>query len=361
MVASPQAELFSFYEDFWSGDGPFPLIFAAPHLAKGQNYIEHDLVSQHACVDVLLAESLLEADRNRGFLGDGIPSIRADLGTTLLPSSLNLRIEVQANLHPWLCDHLSAEEYAKASLETWELSGEIPLATSFYRGLRGTDEHLPQPYLPDTQGIFDLSHLVIGTDLFLDLVDRGELIHRVQSKSLELFLKATRYFKNLLGESPGSMLHGHGMPGGVWFPDTGARISEDSCTLISDEMIDEYCLPYIRKAAEPFSRLFMHFCGRHEGFLHTICELEEVSTVNLGNPEMYDLEELLRLCGRSGTVYFGHLPQEADDDAGAHLERIAAQAKRYDARVILVLPEAPESAAERTALLKLWHNQTRPN
>jgi hypothetical protein len=75
---------------------------------------------------------------------------------------------------------------------------------------------------------------------------------------------------------------------------------------------------------------------------------------------MYDLDELFLRCGRSGTVYFGHLPQEAEDDAAAHLERIAAQAKRYDARVILVLPEAPESQEERAALLHLWHRLTKP-
>lgn len=353
-------EQYRLHEEFWTGDGPFPLIFAAPHLAKGKNYIKHDLLAQHGSTELLLAEALLEAERNRGLLGDGIPAVRADLGTTLLPSGLGLPIDLGSNQHPWLTDHLSAEELAGVSLEEWATKGEIPLATEFYRAITSSESAALRPYVPDTQGIFDLSHLCIGTDLFLAMADDPALIHRVQTRSLELFLKATHYFKSMIGEAPESMLHGHGMPGGVWFPDTGARISEDSCTLISDEMIEEYCLPYIRKAAEPFSRLFMHFCGFHEGFLHSVCELEEVSTVNLGNPEMYDLDELFRLCGRSGTVYFGHLPQEAGDDAAAHLERIAAQAKRYDARVILVLPEAPESQEERAALLHRWHRLTQP-
>lgn len=351
---------YRFFQEFWNGTGPFPLIFASPHLAKGQNYIEHNLVSQHSSVDALLAESLLEADRNRGLLGDGIPTIRADLGTTLLPSGLGLPIQVGPNQHPWLTDHFSAADYAQASLTAWETTGEIPLATEFYRAVTSSESAALRPYVPDTQGVFDLSHLCIGTNLFLAMADDPALIHRIQTKSLELFMKATRYFKNLIGEAPGSMLHGHGMPGGVWFPDTGARISEDSCTLISDEMIEVFALPYIRKAAEPFRRLFMHFCGRHEGFLHSVCGTEEISTINLGNPEMYDLDALLRLCGRSDTVYFGHLPQKAGDDAAAHLERIAAQAKQYDARVILVLPEAPESQEERAALLQLWHRLTQP-
>ena len=350
---------FAIFEEFWAGTGPSPLIFAAPHLAKGKTYFQHTLVEQHASSETLLKEALLEAERNRNLLGDGIPTIRADLGTTLLPSGLGLSIDLLPNQHPWMIDHLSAEEYADRGLEIWEQSGEIPLATAFYQQLRTTEGVLPHPYLPDTQGIFDLSHLIVGNDLFLILVDDPDLVHSVQLKSIELYLRATRYFKQLIGEKSQSMLHGHGMPGGVWFPDTGTRISEDSATLISEVMINEFVLPYMKKAVAPFGRGFLHFCGRHEGFLAAATALEEISTINLGNPESYDLDELFRICGETDTVYFGHLPVKEGDDAVAHLERTATRARKSRTRVILILPDIPADDQTRGSLQRRWQELTR--
>ena len=111
MMRARKESDFRFFEDFWAGTGPFPIIFAAPHLAKGKNYIEHTLVEQHSDPEILLKEALSEASYNHDRLGDGIPTIRADLGTTLLPSGLGLPIGLSPNQHPWLTDHFSLQDY----------------------------------------------------------------------------------------------------------------------------------------------------------------------------------------------------------------------------------------------------------
>ena len=182
----------------------------------------------------------------------------------------------------------------------------------------------------------------------------------VQESSLSLFLSSTRLFKDLLGEARGSMLHGHGMPIGVWFPDTGARISEDSATLISEEMIRETCLPFIERAAKPFGRLFMHYCGYHPGFLRMLCDMPWISTLNLGNPEMYDLQEVFSLCGRSRTAYFGHLPLLDGEDGESYLERLADLCGRSQTRLILVSDYSPGGNTEKSALVRRWHRLTAP-
>ena len=136
---------------------------------------------------------------------------------------------------------------------------------------------------------------------------------------------------------------------------TGARISEDSATLISDDMIREVCLPFIERAAKPFGRLFVHYCGHHPGFLQMLCQMKEISTLNLGNPEMYDLEELFSLCGRSATVYFGHLPLLEGEDGPSYLERLADLCRRHRTRLILVSEIHPQRNEEKAELVKRWH------
>ncbi|MBA7576149.1 hypothetical protein ES708_17986 [subsurface metagenome] len=124
-------------------------------------------------------------------------------------------------------------------------------------------------------------------------------------------------------------------------------------------MIREFCLPFIERAAKPFGRLFMHYCGHHPGFLQILCQMEEISTLNLGNPEMYDLEELFSLCGRSGTVYFGHLPLLEGEDGQSYLDRLADLSRRHQSRLILVSEVHPQGSEEKYALVKRWHSLTR--
>jgi hypothetical protein len=357
---------FDFYEEFWKGAGPCPILFTEPHLARGRPYIRHDLVEQHGDAEKHLEERLLEIEPHLELIDDGIPTLRSDLGTTLLPSGLGLPIEVQPVLHPWLARHLSPGQYERTEIPARPedlLRNEIDFSQAVYRlFLRRREEGaIPaavHPYAPDTQGIFDLSHLIVGTELLYLLSDREEQVLALQEQSLRLFLAATGLFKELLGERSGSMVHGHGMPIGAWFPDTGARISEDSATLISEDMIRTFCLPFIRRAAQPFGRLFMHFCGHHPGFLKMVCEMPEISTLNLGNPEMYDSEELFSLCGRTGTVYFGHLPLREGEDGESYLERLAALCRRHQTRLILVSDYHPPGREEKTALVDRWHRIT---
>jgi hypothetical protein len=359
---------FRFFEEFWRGEGPCPILFTEPHLARGRPYLRHDLVEQHRDAEKQLEERLLEIEPHLELIDDGIPTIRSDLGTTLLPSALGLAVELQPELHPWLAEHLSPEQY-----ETLEIprnpqdlfKNEMRFSVEFYRLFKRRQEEgrIPAgvyPYVPDTQGIFDLSHLIIGTDLLYLLGDREEQVLAIQEQSLRLFLAATRLFKQVLGEKSSSMVHGHGMPIGVWFPDTGARISEDSATLISADMIRTYCLPFIRRAAKPFGQLFMHYCGHHPEFLRMVCDMEEISTLNLGNPEKYALEEVFPLCGSTGTVYFGHLGLLEGEDGESYLERLADLSGRSKTRLILVSDYHPGGSGEKGALVKRWHRLTRP-
>jgi hypothetical protein len=293
------------------------------------------------------------------------------LGTTLFPSFLGLKIHIEADAHPWPAEHLSLAAYAAMrDIGVDPASGtggtELRTAVEFYRLLmqRVDAGRAPLPYVPDNQGVFDLSHIVVGTDFFYGLADDPDAVRAAQENSLSLYLAGTKLFKRLAREEAGSMLHGHGMPSGVWFPDIGARISEDSCTLVSPDAIREFCVPYLERAAEPFGGLFLHFCGRHEEFLRLSCGSPWARVLNLGNPESYDLDEVFGLCGKSGTVYFGHIDPAPEEDDDAYLDRVAGLAGRHEAGLILVAPPVREAESEEVSadrcrrLRERWHRLT---
>ena len=358
---------FEFFENFWAGDGPFPILFSTPHAARGKFYLRYDLVQQHGDVEKLLEESLLQAAPHLDLIDDGIPVVRADLGTTLLPSGLGLEIVVQPELQPWVKAHLTREAVRElpALLRPDDiLRNEVRLALKFYRLFfeRQKARAIPPeifPYLPDTQGVFDLSHIIRGQEIFVELLDDPDFVLLLQQRSLELYLAATSLFKKGIGEGTNAMVHGHGMPAGTWFPDTGTRISEDSCTLISPTMLKKFCLPFIRKAVEPFGRAFLHFCGQHYRFLEMACEMELISTLNLGNPEKHDLEGLFALLGKTGTAYLGVIPAQEAEDLSVYLERVAELTLRHKARLILVSALHPANPEEKKKAVERWHKLTR--
>jgi hypothetical protein len=368
----------AFFENFWSGLGPYPILFAKPHLAKGRPWIKHSITRQHADPQASLEEALAVAAYTMMDIDDGIPVARADLGTTLLPSFLGLGIHVEEDSHPWPAEHWSMQDYvammdstanAAATRITQVGAGELQVARGFYQLIMQrikNGQSAPLPYVPDNQGVFDLSHIIVGTDLFYSLSDDGGLVKKAQDRSLDLYLTATKMFKTMIGEEQGSMLHGHGMPSGVWFPDIGARISEDSCTLISSDAIREFCIPWLERAAGEFGGLFLHFCGRHDEFLHLAAGQAWARVINLGNPEFYDLDELFGLCGRTGTAYFGNLDPGTDEDDEVYLERMADLAGRHGTGLILVAPPPgsgedvlSEAQIERCRWLRdRWHSLT---
>ncbi|MFA6386072.1 MAG: hypothetical protein WCW29_05010, partial [Candidatus Paceibacterota bacterium] len=79
---------------------------------------------------------------------------------------------------------------------------------------------------------------------------------------------------------------------------------------------------------------------------------------DLGNPEMYDTEWVLRQCAATGTVLCGGIAAQGGEDWRAYIARIAKLVKKTGARMILrpaVFPNTREEAAE---MLETWHELT---
>jgi hypothetical protein len=135
-VVDAVREKFRFFEEFWKGEGPCSILFTEPHLAKGGPYLRHNLVEQHRDAEKQLEERLLEIQPHLELIDDGIPTLRSDLGTTLLPSALGLPVELQPELHPWLTGHLSAEQYVGLDIPRNPrdlFKNEMSFSREFYR------------------------------------------------------------------------------------------------------------------------------------------------------------------------------------------------------------------------------------
>jgi len=159
-------------------------------------------------------------------------------------------------------------------------------------------------------------------------------------------------------EETTTMMHGHSTPQGLYFSTAGARIAEDTATLLSPRMIDEIIVPSVEKCIAAYGGIFLHYCGRHEYLFKRLVALPGIKAVDLGNPEMYALDDLMTWCADTDTVLHSRLPAEPGETWRAYLERIAGAARRAGTRVALRPLVFPDSRSECADMRDCWHEWT---
>ena len=237
------------HERFWRGDGP-SLILIPPGRSA-----QYDVEGYRERFDDPRAMWAAEMRRARAILDwptDGIPTVRPNLGVVFIPAIAGQGYEIREGQMPWPGAPLERETIRDAAGVDVTSARLMRLAAGFYEIHRAEGGGEIAAYLPDTQSVFDVAHLLNGKGLFYDVADDPEWVHELLGICLDLYLRVTRHLKALLDEPEGAMVHGHGTAQGVYLPHAGARTSEDTATLLSPRMIDEFVLPYAERAVRPF-------------------------------------------------------------------------------------------------------------
>jgi hypothetical protein len=345
------------HEAFWRGEGP-SLILIPP--AQQELYDLTNYPARFRNPRAMWESEMRRAELVADWPTDGIPTVRPNLGVTFIPAMAGQSYHVPSDAMPWPGDPLSREAIRAIRSVDVSQSETMRLAAEFYAIHAASGRGDVAAYQPDTQGVFDIAHLLCGDDIFLEIADpeQSVWIEELLALSLDLYVKATRHVKSVLGEPATSMIHGHGTSQGVCFPTAGTRMAEDTATLLSPAMIERLIMPTIEKAVAPFGGAFAHYCGKHTNLFEQLCRSETVCALDLGNPEAYDTRWLMERCAESGTVLHSRLAAEPGEDWQSYTRRLAALVRETGARVILRPLVFPPSRGECAAMQSLWHELT---
>ena len=347
---------------FWAGEGP-SLLFVPqsdPLFATG----EAALYSLDSYPERFRDPSLMyDSERGRAeqmldWPTDGVPTMRPNLGTILIPASAGQPFEVRRGAMPWPGESLSREKIRALRDVEIEQSGLFRRALAFYELAEASDRVIP--YQADGQGVFDIAHLLYGDQLFLELATEGEeeWVAELLEVSLDLFLRATGAMKRAIGEPPGQMVHGHATPQGLYFPNAGTRISEDTATLLSPTMIQERLAPVMQRSVEPFGGAFVHYCGNHRELYEMLCAAPWCVAIDLGNPEAYEFSHLAHVAASTGTVLYSRVASEGDERWREYITRVASVISETGVRAVVrpvVYPDTREGCEE---MLAIFHELT---
>ncbi len=285
---------------------------------------------------------------------DAALCVRPNFGTIFIPAMFGLNYKVFNDRYPWLTEHLPKYAVDKADISHILSHEMMERAIGYIEYFKSVLPKYIHVYMPDTQGPFDLAHLIYGDDIFYEMYDNPQFVHELMEVCTQVYIAVSKNLKKSLGERDNECFHGHALARGIYMNSGGVRISEDSATLISPEQIDEFVIPYVEKALEPFGGGFIHYCGKSVPLLDAFLNLEKVRAINFGNPEMYDFESTMKKFIEKGKCCYGQWPKRNNETINEYLLRMKNASENGTKGLLLHLDDRIFPDYEPEEILKMF-------
>jgi len=277
-------------------------------------------------------------------------SIRANTGTGTLCTAAGCGQILSEFGLPWTT-HLG-----RAAIEAFDPAdiaelGVLPRVRELYAYFRA---RLPQRihfYIADTQSPFDLAHLLYGDTIFYDMFDDPEFVHALLDKATALYVNGSQLMKEWIGEPADGGHHG-----GLWMQNGGVRVCEDTATLLSPDLVDEFVVPYRDRGVAPFGGGWVHYCGNNDAVYATLLKAPQVRGINFGNPERHDFSRVLHALIEAGKFYYGNPPRKDDESLEAYFRRVLGYTGGAKKGLIFVPELRGDEPKEPRRILDLWRS-----
>jgi hypothetical protein len=295
---------------FWRGEKVVPApIFIGGELSEKQKQIpDYDLKETFTDKAKMLCREVKGACAVANGHSDSVPSIRANLGTGILLACLGLEQDAFPDKMPWLREHLNKEQISKLSPDDIKPRGSFARGLEmmhYYKEVMG--DSIPI-YVMDTQGPFDLAHLMLGDELFIQLYDDPAFVHHLMNICFEMGLKTHRWMKEAIGEPMTSLHHGCS----IYSDSFGIRICEDTTVMLNPDHIEEFAIAYSRKLAAEFGGAWVHYCGYNEHLTDSILSYPEFKVLNFGHipghEQEISFEKNMEKFKKAGKINFNGWP-----------------------------------------------------
>ncbi|MCX7705308.1 MAG: hypothetical protein N2115_03495, partial [bacterium] len=282
--------------------------------------------------------------------GDNIPCVRVNFGTGFLATVFGLKQEVFPDKMPWLKSHLEKQQILNMKiedLEPIEKKGLIPEWIKYTKVYIEKLKEIPfiRMYLPDTQGVFDLSHLVAGDIIFTEFYDDFEFVNHLLNLTTHTYVAASAFMKNFIGEPAHSGFHGE-----IFMANAGVRSCEDTTTLLSPEIFKNV-YPHFEKSISQFGA-FLHFCGSGSHLIEYFLNCQYIKIINFGNPERFDWKEIMKAIAGHKKTYYGTVKRLDGESLTDYFNRVLEPLERKSN--LMFAPQLRNDEEPQYAL-ELWH------
>ncbi len=223
-------------------------------------------------------------------------AIRANYGTGILSSVFGAEIFLMDYKHNTLpTTRTMSEEQIRKIVET----GTPDLYTGFGKKVFEFGEFLqesllPYPkirefvrvYHPDLQGPLDICELLWGGELFYALYDDPDFVHSFLTLISDTY---ERFMKKWFALFPAKDINPHW--NNLYFRGK-ILLRNDSAMNLSPDLYEEFALPYDKRLLDAFDGGIVHFCGKGDHYINSLCTVDSLYGINLSQPEYNDMETI---------------------------------------------------------------------
>jgi hypothetical protein len=341
-------------EAVWRGERPdrLPITFAAP-VPELDTLHAPGTCEVQADPSAMLLDQLRTAVRYARAGSDAQITVRPNVGTPFVATLFGLRSQTVETSLPWLKEHLSKDE-----IRAFEPPSDLAAVPAMRRVLdiiafyRERLDGRARVFLADTQGPFDIAHLVRGEGIFLDLYDDPEFVEVLMGLATRMYVEATRLMREATGEAE---LGRAGYHMQVYMARGTARSCEDTTTLLSPEQVEEVAAPRTEEALRAVGEGWVHYCGANRACERVFTEMDASHGLNLGNPEMHDMNAVVSRLAELGKVYLGPVPRRPGEGLDAYFDRVLEPTRATGRGLIFQDPNLTrEEAADPPRVLDAW-------
>ena len=283
-----------------------------------------------------------------------VPSMRANMGCGIIPSLFGIQQRLFEDKMPWMLDHVKKENIKESYNFKINAGAEFTAAMEHMEYMSGilnenglTGKVFVFPL--DMQGAVDTAHLVYGDTIFYDFYEDPEFVHHLLELSCEaIYFSMDECFKRI-EKSDGFISHYNNLiiPAELG----GIKTSEDTTTLLSPVIIDEFAKPYLNRILERFNGGYVHYCGKNDHLLNVFFDEPLARGINFGNPEKHEMTKILERCKNTRKVYTGGISKKEDESFFDYFRRILEPAYDKNTGCFYIIPQYSCSIGKRENII----------
>lgn len=286
----------SFLEDYWNLENTarpaFMIGYVGPKV-KGGEPVKSALFATDA--DTTVKERLLEPqvyldaqldeiNQQIQLGGDFVPALCPSLGVVSIASAFGCEVQWWDNdfpaARPLLDDPDKIPELTLPNINDGVL-GRILDYTKFF--IEKTNGKVPIR-LTDIQGPLDTANLIVGHNtLMTAMITHPDEVHHLMKLVTEMTIKFAKAQRQICYDNNVEFVPAMFQP---WIPDGyGISISNDDSIMISNEMHEEFHIPYVNQMSEEFGGIVIHSCGNWGHQFESLSNVHNLRGLEFGASE----------------------------------------------------------------------------
>lgn len=243
-------------------------------------------------------------------------NIRANYGTGIIPSMFGAKLFMMDDALDTLpCTRPLADgqDGVVRLLEQRRADFSAGLAGKVFRFAEKLADALkPYPklrrylhvYHPDLQGPFPLADSLWGGDIYIAMFDDVELLNEMLTYMTDVYIDFSRRWEAVFPNFDAE----HSVEWGLLHRG-GVIIRNDACVNISGDMYEEFVMPYDQRILRELGG-GVHFCGRGDHYINHVCDMENISCLNLSQPHLNNMETIYQASIDRGIPIIGMVESE---------------------------------------------------